>query len=194
MQWWRVLFVVPGFVGFACILLLTASLVGIEIDTSRVEAPTVPCLDDDAGGCPVGMTPSDFHVPWGFNLLDVAVNIEWSEPEKAWIGVVDAKYAENCPPDSNGLTSCEAEDFEFVAGGPEDSDEFTFSLKPGDYRFTSGGRDGSNLDDQLVTITSTIQFSNVGEILLAIIGVLLMIGAVEMIYPIKLFWKKFVKA
>ena len=92
------------------------------------------------------------------------------------------------------MTSCEAEDFEFVAGGPEDSDEFTFSLKPGDYRFTSGGRDGSNLDDQLVTITSTIHISNVGEILLAIIGVLLMIGAVEMIYPIKLFWKKFVKA
>ena len=32
------------------------------------------------------------------------------------------------PLDSNGLTSCEADDFEFVAGGPEDSDEFTFSL------------------------------------------------------------------
>ena len=30
--------------------------------------------------------------------------------------------------------------------------------------------------------------------MLAIIGVLLMVGAIEMIYPIKLFWKKFVDA
>tara|TARA_B100001142_G_scaffold86264_1_gene87780 strand:+ start:8099 stop:8521 length:423 start_codon:yes stop_codon:yes gene_type:complete len=140
------------------------------------------------------MTGSDFHVPWGFSLIDVEVNIAWDEPEKAWIGVVDAKYAENCPPDSNGLTSCETEDFEFVAGGPEDSDEFTFSLKPGDYRFTSGGRDGASLDNQLVTITSTFHISQVGEILLSVIGILLMVGAVEMIYPIELFWKKYVKS
>ena len=86
------------------------------------------------------------------------------------------------------------DDFEFIAGGPDDLDEFTFSLKPGEYRFTSGGRDGSNLDDQLVSITSTIHISTIGEIMLAIIGVLLMVGAIEMIYPIKLFWKKFVDA
>ena len=192
----RVLGVLPGFVGFVCLVLLTASLVGIEIDSTRVQATTVPCLDDDAGGCPVGMTGSDFHVPWGFSLIDVEVNIAWDEPEKAWIGVVDAKYAEEgkCPPDSNGLTSCEADDFEFVAGGPEDSDEFTFSLKPGDYRFTSGGRDGASLDNQLVTITSTFHISQVGEILLGVIGILLMVGAVEMIYPIELFWKKYVKS
>ena len=190
----RVLGVLPGFIGFICLLLLTGSLVGVEIDTTRVEATTVPCLDDDAGGCPVGMTGSDFYVPWGFNFLDVKIHIEWSEPEKAWIGVVDAKYAEECQPNSNGLTSCEADDFEFIAGGPDDLDEFTFSLKPGEYRFTSGGRDGSNLDDQLVSITSTIHISTIGEIMLAIIGVLLMVSAIEMIYPIKLFWKKFVDA
>ena len=160
----------------------------------RDRATTVPCLDDDAGGCPVGMTGSDFHVPWGFSLIDVEVNIAWDEPEKSWIGVVDAKYAENCPPDSNGLTTCEAEEFEFVAGGPEDLDEFTFSLNPGDYRFTSGGREGSSLDNQLVTITSTFHISTVGEILLGVIGILLMIGAVEMIYPIELFWKKYIKS
>tara|TARA_B100000029_G_scaffold270561_1_gene265812 strand:- start:1818 stop:2402 length:585 start_codon:yes stop_codon:yes gene_type:complete len=190
----RVLGVLPGFVGFICLILLTASLVGIDLDSTRVDATTVPCLDDDAGGCPVGMTGSDFHVPWGFSLLDVQVNIEWSEPGKAWIGVVDAKYAEVCPPDSNGLTTCEAEDLEFVAGGPDHDDEFTFSLEPGDYRFTSAGRDGSNLDDQLVTISTTIHISLVGEILLGLVGILLMIGAIEMIYPIKLFWKKFVEA
>jgi len=190
----RVLGVLPGFVGFICLVLLTASLVGIELDKTGVQATTVPCLDDDAGGCPVGMTGSDFHVPWGFNLLDVKIHIEWDEPRKAWIGVVDAKYAENCPPDSNGLTTCEAEDFEFVAGGPTKEDEFTFSLKPGDYRFTSGGRGGSNLDDQVVTITSTIHISTVGELLLGVIGILLMVGAVEMIYPIELFWKKYVKS
>jgi hypothetical protein len=140
------------------------------------------------------MTGSNFYVPWGFSLLDVQVTIEWSEPAKAWIGVVDADYAESCTPDSNGLTTCEAEDFEFVAGGPDYDDEFTFSLEPGDYRFTSAGRDGANLDDQLVTISSSIHISTVGEIMLALIGILLMVGAVEMIYPIKLFWKKFVDA
>ena len=71
----RVLGVLPGFVGFVCLILLTVSLVGIEIDSTRVQATTVPCLDDDAGGCPVGMTGSDFHVPWGFSLIDVEVNI-----------------------------------------------------------------------------------------------------------------------
>ena len=81
-----------------------------------------------------------------------------------------------------------------MAGGPEYDDEFTFSLEPGDYRFTSAGRDGANLDDQLVTISTSIHISTVGEIMLALIGILLMVGAVEMIYPIKLFWKKFVDA
>ena len=190
----RVLGVLPGFVGFVCLILLTVSLVGMEIDSTRVQATTVPCLDDDAGGCPVGMTGSDFHVPWGFRLIDVEVNIAWDEPEKSWIGVVDAKYAEICPPDSNGLTTCEAEECEFVAGGPEDLNEFTLSLNPGDYRFTSGGRDGASLDNQLVTITSTFHISTVGEILLGAIGILLMIGAIEMIYPIELFWKKYIKS
>ena len=46
----RVLGVLPGFVGFVCLILLTVSLVGIEIDSTRVQATTVPCLDDDAGG------------------------------------------------------------------------------------------------------------------------------------------------
>jgi len=190
----RVLSVLPGFVGFVCLILVVGSLLGVELDSTRVEATTVPCLNDDAGGCPVGMTGSDFHVPWGFNLLDVEVNIEWSEPLKAWIGVVDASFAESCPPDSNGLTTCEAEDFEFIAGGPSVDDSFTFTLEPGDYRFTSAGRDGSNLDDQLVTISTTIHMAAAGEILLALVGILLMVGAVEMIYPIKLFWKKFVDA
>ncbi len=190
----RVLGVLPGFVGFVCLILVTASLVGIDLDETRVSATTVPCLDDDAGGCPVGMTGSNFYVPWGFSLLDVQVTIEWSEPAKAWIGVVDADYAESCPPDSNGLTTCEADDFEFVAGGPENIDEFTFSLEPGDYRFTSAGRDGANLDDQLVTISTSIHISTVGEIMLALIGILLMVGGFEMIFPIKLFWKKFVNA
>ena len=70
--------------------------------------------------------------------------------------------------------------------------EFTLSLNPGDYRFTSGGRDGASLDNQLVTITSTFHISTVGEILLGAIGILLMIGAIEMIYPIELFWKKYI--
>ena len=32
----RVLGVLPGFVGFVCLILLTVSLVGIEIDSTRV--------------------------------------------------------------------------------------------------------------------------------------------------------------
>lgn len=192
----RVLGVLPGFVGFICIIMVLASLNGIGLDDTKEKTPTVPCLEDDAGvSCPVGMTGNDFHVPWGFHLLDVKVTIEWDEPGKAWIGVVDAKYADECPPDSNGLTTCEADQFEFEAGGPDVVNSFTYSLEPGDYRFTSGGRNGfSNVDDQIVTVSSTIHMATTGEILLGIIGILLMIGAIEMIYPIKLFWKKFVES
>ena len=102
----RVLSVLPGFVGFVCLLLVTGSLVGIELDETRVQATTVPCLDEGSGGCPVGMTGNDFYVPWGFNMLDVDITISWSEPGKAWIGVVDSKSAVECPPDTNGLTTC----------------------------------------------------------------------------------------
>tara|TARA_Y100001970_G_scaffold12536_1_gene14348 strand:+ start:37826 stop:38353 length:528 start_codon:yes stop_codon:yes gene_type:complete len=175
--------------------MVISSLNGIGLPESREKASTVPCLDDDSGGCPVGMTGNDFYVPWGFKLLDVEVTIEWDEPGKAWIGVVDAEFAEECPPDPNGLTTCEADRFEFEAGGPDVENSFTYSLEPGDYRFTSGGRSGvSNVDVQTVTISSTIHMATAGEILLGIVGILLMIGAVEMIYPIKLFWKKFVDA
>jgi hypothetical protein len=45
-----------------------------------------------------------------------------------------------------------------------------------------------------VTISTTIHMAAAGEIILALVGILLMVGAVEMIYPIKLFWKKFVDA
>ena len=73
----RVLGVLPwGFCRFVCLILLTVEFSGIEIDSTRVQATTVPCLDDDGGsGCPVGTTGSDFHVPWGFSLIDVGGNI-----------------------------------------------------------------------------------------------------------------------
>ena len=48
--------------GFVCLILLTVSLAGIEIDSTRVQATTVPCLDDD-GSNRYMMLGGSWHQP-----------------------------------------------------------------------------------------------------------------------------------
>ena len=187
----RILSVLPGAVGSVCVLLVLGSLLGVGLDESRTDVPIVPCTDDSVG-CLVGMTTENLDVPTSFFLLDIQLEIQWDEPDRSWIGVVDSKYAENCPPDSNGLTSCTSEDFEYEAGGPDSDDgDFEFTLKPGNYRFVTAGKDGSTLDEQIVTINTEVHLSSFVEIVLAGVGVMLLAGAGEMAVPIKSLWKKF---
>ena len=86
----RILSVLPGAVGVLCLLIGAISVYGIDMNTERVLISVVDCTEVSDQGCLVGMTGSDLEVPAGFMLMDIELTIEWSEPSKSWIGVVDA--------------------------------------------------------------------------------------------------------
>ncbi len=187
----RVLSILPGAVGVVCLLIGGISTIGISLDSERVQIPVVPCNDVSDEGCLVGMTGSDLDVPEGFRLLDVNMAVDWSEPSKSWIGVVDSVYAESCPPDGDGLTPCNKDDFQYISGGPASNGDFTLDLEPGSYRFVSAGNEGADLGDQLVTIQTQIAIAPVLELIFIVIGMVLLICAIEMIYPVEVLWKRF---
>ena len=188
----RILSVLPGAVGVLCLLIGGISVYGINLDSERVQIPVVPCTEVSDEGCLVGMTGSDLKVPSGFLLMDVDLTVEWSQPSKSWIGVVDASYADSCPPDGDGLTACTKDDFEFISGGPDSPGNFKLDLQPDSYRFVSAGKEGADLDEQLVTISPSVGIAPALELLLLAIGAILLIGAIEMIYPVEVLWKRFV--
>tara|TARA_B100000575_G_scaffold66637_1_gene51270 strand:+ start:12285 stop:12860 length:576 start_codon:yes stop_codon:yes gene_type:complete len=180
----------PFVVGGLCILIAIGSLVGIDVENSRTDVPIVPCSDESVG-CTVGMTTEDLEVPNAFILLEISMELEWDEPDRSWIGVI-SDYPNECEPDSNGLTTCTSEDFDFVAGGPDSKDGvFKFTLKPGEYRFVTAGKDGSTLDEQLVTINPEIHLAGFVEIILLAIGFTLLLGASQMAFPLREMWKRF---
>ncbi|MEC7757399.1 MAG: hypothetical protein VX621_06280 [Candidatus Thermoplasmatota archaeon] len=182
----RLLSILPGIIGILCALIVILSLIGFEPDKTGSEAPIVPCTDDDLG-CNVGMTSEDMSVPSAFMLLDIRLEVEWNEPDRGWIGVVESGAARDCPPDSNGLTTCTAEDIEdfLVAGGPESGGSMEFRIDPGRYRFVAGGHDGAGLDSMLIEVKTSIHLSNFVELTLGIISILLLIGAGEMAFPLR---------
>ncbi len=187
----RILSALPFAVGSVCVILVLGSLLGIGLEESRTNVPIVPCTDDSVG-CLVGMTSDDMSVPTAFMLLEIRLTVEWDEPDRSWIGVIESPPPEGCDPDSNGLTSCTSDDFVFVEGGPNsEGGTFEFTLKPGDYRFVTAGKDGSTLDEQIVTIETEAHLSSFVEIILGGIGIMLLAGAGEMAFPIRSLWEKF---
>ena len=188
----RILSVLPMFVGLLCATLLVLSIIGYSPPDSGTEVPIVPCTDSELG-CNVGMTQDDINVPTAFILLDIRMEMQWDEPERAWLGVVKSEAKENCPPDSNGLTQCTWDDMEShrVAGGPDSDGSLVFDIGPGKYRFVTAGKDGSSLDSQLVTMSTSIHLSNLAEIALAAVSILLLAGAGEMAFPVRNLWKRF---
>ena len=183
----RILSLLPMLVGFLCALILILGLIGYETPASGSQVPIVPCTDDDAG-CNVGMTVEDLEVPNAFGLLEITLNVEWMEPDRGWLGVVDSSAAKECPPDgSTGLTQCTEEQIAsfLLAGGPGNDGSMRFELKPGSYRFVTAGYEGTGLDTQRVEIVSKIHLDNSVEIVLAVCSALLLIGAGEMAFPIR---------
>ena len=189
----RLLSILPGLMGVICAIIVIASLIGYETDWSEPSTPVVPCSEDEEVGCRVGMTGKDTDVPSAFMLLDIEMEIKWSEPDRGWIGVVGADAAKNCPRDSNGLTDCEAEDIAqfLVAGGPDRSGSLSWQVEPGGYRFVAGGHDGSGLDSQEVDVTVSVHLSDFVEIILSAAAVLLLLGAGEMAFPVRNILKRF---
>ena len=128
----RILSILPAAMGVICAILVLVSLYSPTLNSSRTDIPLVPCTDDDVG-CPVGLSGDDMDSPLAFMLLDIEVTIEWDQFATSWIGVIESPPPDGCEPDSNGLTACTGEDFDFIAGGPEeDGGSLTFDLKPGD--------------------------------------------------------------
>ncbi|GIS92528.1 MAG: hypothetical protein CM1200mP21_08230 [Candidatus Poseidoniales archaeon] len=190
----RILSILPAAMGVICAILVLVSLYSPTLDSSRTDIPLVPCTDDDVG-CPVGLSGDDMGSPLAFMLLDIEVTIEWDQFATSWIGVIESPPPDGCEPDSNGLTACTAEDFDFIAGGPEeDGGSLTFDLKPGDYRFATASTETSGVGgEQLVTITPQIALNPIAEILLTIVSVLLLAGSGEMFAhrSIMRAWKRF---
>ena len=188
----RILSLLPMLVGLLCALILVLSLVGYQTPATGNQVPIVPCSADDSG-CNVGMTVEDMNVPRAFGLLEITLDVEWKEPERGWLGVVDSSAAKEGPPDSStGLTMCTEEDIEefLVAGGPDNDGSMSFSVKPGSYRFVTAGYEGAGLDSQLVEMSSSIHLDNLVEIILAGTSGLLIIGAGEMAFPIRNLLKR----
>ena len=187
----RILSILPMLVGLLCALILVLSLIGYQTPESGTRAPIVPCSNDDAG-CNVGMTPEDINVPSAFGLLEITLDVEWKEPDRGWLGVVDSSAAKECPPDSNGLTMCTEEEVEvfLVAGGPQNHGSMSFEVKPGSYRFVTAGYEGAGLDEQLVVMTSSIHLDNFVELFLAGTSALLLLGAGEMAFPVSNLLKR----
>ena len=188
----RILSLLPMLVGLLCALILVLSLIGYQTPATGNKVPIVPCSADDSG-CNVGMTVEDMNVPRAFGLLEITLDVEWKEPERGWLGVVDSSAAKECPPDSStGLTMCTEEDIEefLVAGGPDNDGSMSFRVKPGSYRFVTAGYEGAGLDSQLVEMTSSIHLDNFVEIVLAGTSGLLIMGAGEMAFPIRNLLKR----
>jgi len=183
----RILSILPMLVGLLSALILVLSIIGYQAPATGNKVPIVPCSNGDSG-CNVGMTVDDMEVPKAFGLLDITLDVEWNEPERGWLGVVDSSAAEECPPDrSTGLTMCTKDEIEefLVAGGPQNDGSMSFKVKPGSYRFVTAGYEGAGLDSQLVEMSSSIHLDNVVELILAGTSGLLLLGAGEMAFPIR---------
>ena len=189
----RILSLLPMLVGLLCAVILILSLIGYQTPATGSKVPIVPCSDDDVG-CKVGMTVEDIDVPEAFVLLEITLEVEWEEPERGWLGVVEAAAANECPPDSStGLTQCTEEEISkfLKAGGPDNEGSMSFRVEPGKYRFVTAGYAGSGLDSQMVEMTSSIHLDNIVEIVLGGTSALLLIGAGEMAFPIRDLIKRF---
>jgi hypothetical protein len=181
----RILSVLPTITGCICALLLLISLIGIPLPESQMEVPMIPCGGTGFEDCPVGMSDENLSFPTAFALLDLDLTIKWDMGENAWFGMVDSAAAITCPPNDNGLTECQPDDFEFIAGGPESADSFTADITPGEVRFVTGGKPGSlTMGSQVITISGEVGFNIFVELLLATAAIVLLMSAFEMAFPL----------
>ena len=187
----RIFSILPFAVGCICILLLLFSLIGFASGNMEEEIPAIPCIGLEDADCMTGMSDADLEVPTAFFMLDVELDITWEKGEEAWIGIVDASYADTCPPDDNGLTNCTASQYEFVAGGPGTSGEFNHKLNPGDLRFVTGGHAGAaTIDANLISTEWSVSLAFWYEVLLAITGVLLFLSGMHMAFPVQPLFRR----
>ena len=97
----RILSVLPLATGALCVLIVLIGAIGYTSSPEEVEVPIPPC---PLGGedCKVGMNQDDLSIPSSFMLLNVETTMHWDHPDDAWVGVVDAQTAEECPLTTKG--------------------------------------------------------------------------------------------
>ena len=191
----RILSVLPGAVGIICGIMLIGSLIGVSLPEEASTIPQVPCEVDDSEICFIAMTEV-INPPMIFSLLDIDLDITWSEENEAWFAIVGTEAYVNCPPDSETkITECTADDVEeFIIVGGEDEEDGTLSWDIGTekYHIITGGREGADIGDMQVLTTSVeISFDWKVELILVVISVTLVIGAGEMAFPIRKLFDKF---
>ncbi|MCH1523869.1 MAG: hypothetical protein L7S41_01810 [Candidatus Thalassarchaeaceae archaeon] len=192
----RILSILPVITGTICAILLLGSLVGINLGDDSSTIDMVPCEVDDSGTCFVAMTP-EIDPPTIFGILDINLEISWTENIDSWFAVVESKAGDEsvCPPsDSTWLTDCTAEDIEeyIIIGGDEEEDGvINWNVQTDEYRIVTGGREGADIGDKQVLTTNTeISFDWKVEWILFIISVTLFIGAGEMAFPIRKLFRR----
>ena len=191
----RILSVLPGAVGIICGIMLIGSLIGVSLPEEASTIPQVPCEVDDSEICFIAMTEV-INPPMIFSLLDIDLDITWSEENEAWFAIVGTEAYVNSPPDSETkITECTADDVEeFIIVGGEDEEDGTLSWDIGTekYHIITGGREGADIGDMQVLTTSVeISFDWKVELILVVISVTLVIGAGEMAFPIRKLFDKF---
>ena len=192
----RILSILPGFVGVLCVILLLGSLTGISLPEERSAIDMVPCEFEDPELCLIAMTGDYISPPLIFGILNIDLQITWSESDDAWFAVVESEAAIICPPDEETLlTDCtvkDVEDYIIVGGSDEIDGEVNWNIKTDDYRIISGGREGADIGDQQVLTTNVeITLNWFVELMLALVSLTLFLGAGEMAFPIKKLFQKF---
>ena len=185
----RILSILPGVVGLICTLMLLGSIVGIQMPDDSGTIHQVPCEVDDSGTCFIAMT-GEIDPPVIFGLLDINLEIIWSENDEAWFAVVESRAKINCPPNSETqMTECTFEDIEefiLVGGNDEFDGQIKWNIETDEYRIITGGREGADIGDMQVLTTKTkISLDIKVEIMLGLISITLFIGAAEMALPIR---------
>lgn len=179
----RIMSLLPFATGSLCLLLVLVSFFGFASGTIDDEIPALPCVGAQ-DECVTGMSESDLDVPGAFFLLDVQLDISMELEDEAWIGIVDAKYADSCPPGDTGLTNCTASDYVFLAGGPEHDGNIEHNLQPGSVRFVTGGDEGAiELQDNSISTDWSVHLATWVEAILALTGIGLCASGMHMAFP-----------
>jgi hypothetical protein len=191
----RILSILPGAVGVICSSMIIGSLIGVSLPEESSTIPQVPCEVDDSEICFIAMTEV-INPPMIFGLLDIDLEIKWSETTEAWFAIVETEAYVNCPPDiETKITECTADDVEeFIIVGGADEEDGTLSWDIGTekYHIITGGREGADIGDmQVLTTKGEISFDWKVEIILVTISATLFIGAGEMAFPIRKLFDKF---
>ncbi|MCP2503329.1 MAG: hypothetical protein NLN66_04635 [Candidatus Thalassarchaeaceae archaeon] len=191
----RILSILPGVVGVICALMLVASLVGYNLPEDSSTIPQVPCEVDNSEICLIAMT-DEINPPMIFALLDIDLQITWSEDSESWFAVVESGAYVNCPPNSETqLTECTVDDVEefIIVGGENEIDGvLNWDIGTEEYHIITGGREGADIGDmQILTTNAKISFDWKVESILALISVTLFMGAGEMAFPIRKLFQRF---